>query len=189
MTILRPEKHFGKYSNLIDDAMSAQLDTHPSTPERIIRRLDDSDLSEVMVIEQASYDFPWSQGIFRDCLRAGYACYAMTEADVLQGYAIVSSALDEAHVLNLCIRPQDRRRGLACTLLDHVLAEASVMGVDRCFLEVRPSNKPARRLYQQFGFRVIGRRPGYYPSAEGREDAWVMLCHLCDRPPFPLADR
>lgn len=135
-----------------------------------------------MAIELDSYDFPWSQGIFMDCLRAGYCGYAMTHAEQLEAYAMVSSALDEAHLLNLCVSETARGQGLAELLLDHVLCDAELRGVDRCFLEVRPSNKPARRLYQKMGFRMIGRRPGYYPSAQGREDAWVMLCHLTERP-------
>lgn len=156
--------------------------------QRLIRPLRHTDLSTVMDIELDSYEFPWSQGIFMDCLRAGYSSYALTHAEQLEAYAIVSSALDEAHLLNLCVRETARGQGLAELLLDHSLCDAEIRGVDRCFLEVRPSNKPARRLYQKMGFRVIGRRPGYYPAAQGREDAWVMLCHLTERPRPEYAD-
>lgn len=161
--------------------MSAQFQSHPSN-DRLIRPLRHTDLTQVMAIETASYDFPWSQPIFMDCLRAGYGCYAMTRDDQLEAYAIISSAVDEAHLLNVCVSQAYRGQGLAALMLDHVLADVALRGVDRCFLEVRPSNKPARRLYQAMGFRVIGRRPGYYPAAEGREDAWVMVCHLTERP-------
>jgi len=161
--------------------MSAQLQPS-SSDERLIRPLCHSDLEQLMVIEEASYDFPWTQAIFKDCLRAGYGCYAMVSGAELEAYAIVSSALDEAHLLNLCVKSSARGQGLAVLMLDHILCEVELRSVDRCFLEVRPSNKPARRLYQQMGFRVIGRRPGYYPAFDGREDAWVMVCHLTDRP-------
>lgn len=167
--------------------MSAQLRPEALT-QCVIRPLRHTDLTDVMAIEQASYDFPWTQPIFMDCLRAGYQCYALTQDDQLSAYAILSSALDEAHLLNLCVASGARRGGLAALLLDHVLIEAEIKGVDRCFLEVRPSNKPARRLYQKMGFRVIGRRPGYYPDVGGREDAWVMLAHLSDRPRPALMD-
>ena len=173
--------------------MAARFEVSTEPGERLIRRLDDGDLSAVMAIEAVAYDFPWSLPIFADCLRAGYACHGMFDQGVLQGYAIVSRALDEAHLLNLCIRQEARGQGLAEIMLDHVLTEAELAGVDRCFLEVRPSNKPARRLYQKSGFRMIGRRPGYYPSQGGREDAWVMMCHLSERPRLefehPPADR
>jgi len=161
--------------------MSAQLQNQ-TLDQRIIRPLRQTDLAEVMAIELDSYEFPWSQPIFMDCLRAGYQCYVLTHAEQIEAYAIVSSAIDEAHLLNLCVANQARGKGLAALLLDHVLCDVAIRSVDRCFLEVRPSNKPARRLYQKMGFRAIGRRPGYYPSKEGREDAWVMLCHLSDRP-------
>ncbi len=162
--------------------MAARWDTMPVSTDRSIRRLAEDDVAAVMAIETKAYDFPWSLPIFKDCLRAGYACHGMFESGELLGYAIVSSALDEAHLLNLCVRHEARRQGLAEGLLDHALTDAALLGVDRCFLEVRPSNKPARRLYQKSGFRVIGRRPGYYPSHAGREDAWVMMCHLSERP-------
>ena len=167
--------------------MSAQLEPKGQA-QRVIRPLRHTDLSEVMAIELASYDFPWTQPIFMDCLRAGYQCYALTLDEQLEAYAIISSALDEAHILNLCVAPSARGQGLAELLLDHALIEAELRGVDRCFLEVRPSNKPARRLYQKMGFRIIGRRPGYYPDVGGREDAWVMLVHLTDRPRPDVVD-
>ena len=161
--------------------MSAQLQPSASN-ERLIRALCHSDLEQLMAIENDSYEFPWTQPIFRDCLKAGYGCYALINGEEMEGYAIISSAIDEAHLLNLCIKPACRGQGLASLVLDHVLCEMELRGIDRCFLEVRPSNKSARKLYQQMGFRVIGRRPGYYPAADGREDAWVMICHLTDRP-------
>ena len=53
-------------------------------------------------------------------------------------------------------------------------------GGRECFLEVRASNTSAYRLYERYGFNEVGRRRGYYPSAEGREDALVMACTLID---------
>lgn len=136
------------------------------------------DLDAVSAIEQASYPYPWTRGIFQDCLRVGYRCHALTANDRLAGYAIVSHALDEAHLLNLCIHPDQRRGGLASLLLEHVVQEAQVSDASRLFLEVRPSNTGAVALYSGNGFRTIGRRPGYYPADQGREDALVMVRHL-----------
>ncbi len=147
-------------------------------PRIDVRCMDRGDLSAVLAIEQSAYSFPWSAGIFADCLRVGYRCHVVTEHDQICGYAIHSRALDEAHLLNLCISPARRRAGLASLLLDYLLRELMVAGVDRLFLEVRPSNKAALRLYAQHQFEKIGRRPGYYPAAEGREDALVLLRHL-----------
>lgn len=147
-------------------------------PRLAIRPMLRDDVPAVMVIEKASYSHPWSAGIFRDCLRIGYRCLVLTDLDHVCGYAIYSVALDEAHLLNLCVCPSRRRIGLASLLLEHVSAEITVAGADRLFLEVRPSNRAAIRLYGRSGFSQIGRRPGYYPSHAGREDALVMVRYL-----------
>ena len=137
-----------------------------------------SDLDAVMAIEYAAYPFPWSVGIFMDCLRVGYRCLVLTEQERICGYGVFSLAVDEAHLLNLCISESERRRGLASRLLGYLMADMARSGADRVYLEVRPSNRPATRLYMRHGFRQIGRRPGYYPHEDGREDALVMVRHL-----------
>jgi [ribosomal protein S18]-alanine N-acetyltransferase len=147
-------------------------------PVLAIRPMQRSDLGRVTEIEEASYPHPWSRGIFSDCLRVGYACHVMALDDAVCGYGIVSEGVDEAHLLNLCICPQRRRQGLATAMLQFVIAEVCKVGKDRLFLEVRPSNRGAIALYRHHGFKVIGRRPGYYPSDDGREDATVMVLHL-----------
>jgi ribosomal-protein-alanine N-acetyltransferase len=148
------------------------------SPRVGVRAMRRGDLDEVAEIESASYPFPWTRGIFQDCLRVGYRCHVLETGDRLAGYGIVSHALDEAHLLNLCIHPEQRRTGLARLLLDHVVREAQVGAAHRLFLEVRPSNEAAVALYKGSGFRTIGRRPGYYPAQSGREDAMVMVLHL-----------
>lgn len=147
-------------------------------PALAIRAMKRSDLDRVSDIEADSYPYPWSRGIFSDCLRVGYHCQVLLADNVICGYGIVSMALDEAHLLNLCIARDYRRQGLAQLLLEHLVREVRVHSMDRLFLEVRPSNKAALRLYRQQGFRVIGRRPGYYPADDGREDATIMVLHL-----------
>ena len=147
-------------------------------PALEIRPMRRSDLKAVMLIEQEAYPFPWSAGIFKDCLRVGYRCLVLTDHDQVCGYSVFSIAVDEAHLLNLCIAASERRRGLASLLLEHVMSEMAFAGADRVYLEVRPSNRAANRLYQHHGFRQIGRRPGYYPDEEGREDALVLVRHL-----------
>lgn len=148
------------------------------SPRVAVRAMARGDLDIVFEIESASYPYPWTRGIFQDCLRVGYRCHVLDFDDGVAGYGIVSHAMDEAHLLNLCIHPDRRRGGLASLLLDHLVREAQVADVNRLFLEVRPSNKAAVKLYKRYGFHVIGRRPGYYPSEEGREDAMVMVLHL-----------
>lgn len=132
------------------------------------------DLPLVSDIERRSYDFPWSHGVFRDCLLAGYTCLVLERDDVVSGYAILSIAAGEAHVLNLCIDPDYRNQGFGDRLLDEILLRARQSGVKEVFLEVRPSNVNALSLYRKKGFRQVASRRAYYQAKKGREDAAVL---------------
>jgi len=144
------------------------------TPQILIRDMGFDDVATVAQLERRSYAFPWSDAIFRDCLRAGYYCCVVQLDHIVMGYAIMSSGAGEAHVLNLCVAQDYRCRGIGAQLLAHLLEFARGLGVGEVFLEVRPSNTVAIRLYQSQGFTQIGMRRGYYQAADGREDAVVL---------------
>lgn len=129
-------------------------------------------------MERRNYEFPWSDGIFRDCVKAGYIARLVMLDDEIIGYGVMQIGADEAHILNLCIDRPWQRQGFARVLLDQLIQEASNRRAHIVFLEVRPSNPRAVNLYQQFGFNEIGLRKGYYDSANGREDALVMAKNL-----------
>jgi ribosomal-protein-alanine N-acetyltransferase len=132
------------------------------------------DVPSVVAIERASYQFPWSEGIFRDCLRVGYVCRLIEFGDDIAGYGIMSVGAGEAHILNVCIREDFRCRGFARKVLYYLLERARAAGMYEAFLEVRPSNVGAARLYQSMGFEQVGMRRGYYQATVGREDAAVL---------------
>ncbi len=138
----------------------------------------DSDVDRVLDIERAIYDFPWTRGNFRDSLRSGYSCWTACEGRELIGYAVMMLAAGEAHLLNLSIAGSRQRRGHGRALLAHLVRVARDHGARVLFLEVRPSNAAAKRLYSGQGFEQIGVRRGYYPAAGGREDAWVYSLYL-----------
>ena len=146
-----------------------------------IRPMSSADLADVFAIEQASYDFPWSEGIFRDCLRVGYVCRVLALEERVIGYGVMSMGAGEMHVLNLCIAEAHRCQGLGRHMLDHLLDRGAAAGVSDAFLEVRPSNAMALRLYRSLGFQQIGTRRGYYQAAGGREDACVLKLSLRTR--------
>jgi len=137
------------------------------------RRMAEGDLPQVVQLENAAYMFPWSLGIFRDCLRVGYTCRVLEGPDGIGGYGIMSMGAGEAHVLNICVRADLRGRGLARRLMVWLLDEARGAGHGWAFLEVRPSNRPAILLYESLGFEPVGLRRGYYQAVGGREDAIV----------------
>lgn len=132
------------------------------------------DVARVMAIERDLYPFPWSEGNFRDSLKAGYSCWVCECAGELVGYGVMMLAADEAHVLNLAIAREWQGRGLGSRLMRHLLALAKSYGAREVFLEVRPSNVVARRLYAGMGFNEIATRRNYYPAHGGREDAILM---------------
>ncbi|MEM8546914.1 MAG: ribosomal protein S18-alanine N-acetyltransferase [Pseudomonadota bacterium] len=144
-----------------------------------VRRMTHEDLLAVSQIERQSYNFPWSFGIFRDCLLAGYHCVALTVEQEVRGYGILSVAAGEAHVLNICVAPAFRRQSYGVLLLQRLIEEARGAGVNRMFLEVRPSNLAATNMYKRFGFSTVGRRVDYYKAPNNtREDALVLALSL-----------
>ncbi|GIX36019.1 MAG: ribosomal-protein-alanine acetyltransferase [Lysobacteraceae bacterium] len=145
-----------------------------------LRAMQEADLDRVLAIEQSAYAFPWTAGIFRDCLRSGYGCWVLDRDGEIVGYGVVSVAAGEAHLLNLCIAPRAQGQGLGRHLLGRLIELARWQRAERIFLEVRPSNPRAIALYHAMGFNEIGRRPRYYPAAQGREDALVMARELLD---------
>lgn len=143
-----------------------------------LRPMTEADLPAVLAIENAIYAFPWTPGNFRDSLAAGYSCSIYVRDGELIGYAVVVLAADEAHLLNLSIAAASQRQGYGSQLLRSVCERIRGDGARRVFLEVRPSNLAALRLYERHGFRRVGLRRAYYPDQGGREDALVFSLPL-----------
>lgn len=138
----------------------------------------EEDIAAVTAIEKGAYSYPWTAGIFHDCLRVGYWCRVFEQCGVIDAYGILSIAVGECHILNLCVRADVQGRGIGRKVLTHMLAHARQHGADSAFLEVRPSNQPALRLYRACGFNEVGVRKRYYPAANNREDAIIMALTL-----------
>ncbi|WP_336367276.1 ribosomal protein S18-alanine N-acetyltransferase [Marinobacter sp. C2H3] len=153
-----------------DDVYAAVLQA-----ELVIRPLAPVDVPQVLELERQGYPNPWSEAVFLDCFRDNYQLWALCRGDRLCGYAIVALQLDEAHLLNLCVAPNDRRSGLGRRLLRHLMAHATAAGAVKVILEVRASNQSAAALYASEGFVQIGLRRGYYPGPGNPEDAIVMV--------------
>jgi len=148
-----------------------------------LRAMGTADLARVVEIEQQAYSYPWSAGVFRDCLLAGYAGFVLEERGVILAYAIMSVAAGEAHVLNICVCPDAQGEGLGRRMMLALLEHGRQAGVDRVLLEVRPSNAIARRLYESLGFVEIGLRPRYYQASGGRREDAVVLSIEADALP------
>ncbi len=143
-----------------------------------IRTMKHEDLAIISDIERHSYDFPWSHGVFRDCLLAGYQCIVLERDGEVVGYGILSVAAAEAHILNLCVAIDYRSMGYGERMLDEILFRARTASVRDIFLEVRPSNTSALALYRKKSFHKVANRPAYYQARAGREDADVLVKKL-----------
>lgn len=134
------------------------------------------DVPQVVAVENTIYEFPWTAGNFCDSIQAGYtATLLLNTRNVLLGYCVLMSAVDEVHLLNLSVAQQFQGQGYGTHLLQHIFESWKARGMQRILLEVRPSNPRATALYRRSGFTQIGVRKDYYPAHAGtREDALVM---------------
>jgi ribosomal-protein-alanine N-acetyltransferase len=160
--------------------VSAAQDATTHGQPRLVkfRAMTPGDVPAVAAVERTSYTFPWSEGIFRDCLRVGYLCRVADVDGEIVAYGIVAMGAGEAHILNLCVRADLRGRSIGRQMLMLLLERSRQAGMTDTFLEVRPSNLHAIALYQSVGFVQVGMRKGYYQAEGGREDALVLKLGL-----------
>jgi [ribosomal protein S18]-alanine N-acetyltransferase len=140
-----------------------------------LRRLELHDLNEIERIERASYPTPWSRSMFAGELAkpSSLSLGAFEpETGALLGYLVISRYVDAWHVMNVAVAPEQRRRGIARMLLEHLFEVTSTDERRGYTLEVRVSNEGAIKLYEVLGFVKRGVRRGYY--TDNREDALIM---------------
>jgi ribosomal-protein-alanine N-acetyltransferase len=136
---------------------------------------DRHDIDAVLAIEEASFTSPWTKEMYlAELENAGisYFYLAKTPLGEIIGFCSFWRVLDELHINNLAVAPEQRRSRVATALLARVLEDGAKMGAVRATLEVRQSNEPAQRLYERFAFTVAGVRRAYYSSPV--EDALVL---------------
>ena len=138
-----------------------------------LRRLELRDLNAIEEIERSSYPTPWSRSMFASELaKPSSLCLGAFEQERLIGYLIISRYVDAWHVMNVAVRPEQRRQGIASLLLNRLFELTADDGRRGYTLEVRVSNRHAIQLYERLGFEGRGIRRGYY--TDNREDALIM---------------
>lgn len=158
-----------------DVAMGAAAGRRSVAGAFVLRQAEPGDVAAIASLENAAFTDPWSAAEFSSLVglpRAIFLVAVEVADDRVAGYAIVSTVLDEAEVLNLAVSPARRGLGVGAMLLDAAVALAGVAGATSVFLEVRESNAAARGLYASRGFSEISRRRRYY--AKPVEDALVL---------------
>ena len=138
------------------------------------RRMDVGDINTVMLVENQVYEYPWTEGIFNDCIRVGYECWlALIENEVI-AHAVISVAAGESHILNISIGPKHQNKGIGKQFIEYLVDIARSKRASMIMLEVRPSNVLAINCYNATGFNEIGCRKNYYPTPDGKEDALLF---------------
>jgi ribosomal-protein-alanine N-acetyltransferase len=152
-------------------AVEERIDSQ-DTPT-VVRQMEMNDLGRIMEIERNSFVAPWSKNMFEETIFSPISLGLVIERDnFIIGYIVFYTVDVEAHVMNLAVNPAERKQGFARQLLAYALMFFREKDISECYLEVREHNRDAQRLYEHFGFEVIGRRKQYYP--ETGEDALVM---------------
>lgn len=155
------------------DGVTETLPRDPSdaSGEVTLRRLAYSDLPAVISIERRSFPSPWSLAMFvLELSKPSGICLAASEGDELLGYLVCSRYDQVWHLMNVAVRPERRRAGVARGLIERLVEEGG--GRLPFTLEVRVSNGPAIAMYEQLGFHSAGVRPRYY--RDNGEDALIM---------------
>jgi ribosomal-protein-alanine N-acetyltransferase len=142
--------------------------------ELTFRPMTAGDLDQVMKLENSVYEFPWTERIFRDCIRVGYDCWLAFMEKKFVAHAVISIAAGESHMLNLSVSEIQQGKGIGKQFVQFMLSIANKRGAETMMLEVRPSNVQAINCYNSVGFNEIGCRKDYYPAPDGKEDALLF---------------
>ncbi|MET3683264.1 ribosomal-protein-alanine N-acetyltransferase [Alkalibacillus flavidus] len=142
-----------------------------------VRKMEITDLDDIMSVEHASFAAPWRRDDFEvDLVKNRFSYYLVLEKDdQIIGYCGVWIVLETAQITNVAILPSERGHGYGEQLFRHVLKLARQTGAEELSLEVRQSNIVAQKMYQKFGLKIVARRENYYPD---HEDAYVMWVKL-----------
>jgi [ribosomal protein S18]-alanine N-acetyltransferase len=150
-----------------------------SVTDMTFRDMTEADISAVVAMEKAVFSDPWPRSAFVDVVTAAGWGGLVAEVDsTIIGYACYLIVDVEAHLTNIAVTPEHRRKSVARHLLERILTIADGRGCEFILLEVRPSNHEALAFYRKHGFKVLYQRPNYYRRPV--EDAIVMV-HYFDR--------
>ena len=138
-----------------------------------IENLSPKHIEQVVAIEKECFSDPWTRGMFENELNNGRAHYTvLLDGEAVIGYTGFWKIEDEAHIMNIAVDTQYRRKHLADSLMEDMIMRAKALSIKHMTLEVRSSNSGAISLYKKYGFKETGIRKNYYEK--GNEDAVIM---------------
>lgn len=133
-----------------------------------------ADIPAILEIERSSFTTPWSEtSFFNEMKKPGSLLKVAKKGGKVVGYVCGGRIIDEGHILDIAVHPEYRRMGIASALVSLIIDSLREEGCRFIFLEVRASNDYAKKMYERFGFEVLGTRKNYYVSPI--EDAVIMV--------------
>jgi ribosomal-protein-alanine N-acetyltransferase len=148
-----------------------------------VRLLAERDVAQVLALAAAVPTAPhWPAFEFYRMLQViadqpeRRGAWVWCDREHVQGFAMASHTAGTAELEAVVTASTHRRRGIGQALVGTVAAWARELAAERLLLEVRASNRDARRLYALHGFQQDGIRHGYYRSPE--EDAVLLSLAL-----------
>jgi ribosomal-protein-alanine N-acetyltransferase len=145
----------------------------PATPD---------DAALLASMHASAFEAPWGEAEIAALLAGPGGFAVIAEENEADGFILCRAIGGEAEILTLAVRPQARQRGLGRGLVEAAAVLAKQANAEAMFLEVAEDNDPAMGLYQSSGFRLAGRRPGYYRRGDEATDALVMRRWLNTQP-------
>ncbi|ALS32058.1 ribosomal-protein-alanine N-acetyltransferase [Pseudoalteromonas translucida KMM 520] len=142
------------------------------------KSVDATAIPQLMAIETACHSHPWTLNTMSSCIGGRYFNLAAFNGDTMVGFYIGEKAGPDFTLMDICVAPSEQGKGIAKQLLSQFIDYGEQQNAENLFLEVRESNTPAIKLYENAGFIEMSVRKNYYPSdnpaKNGFEDAILM---------------
>ncbi|MBE0419315.1 ribosomal protein S18-alanine N-acetyltransferase [Pseudoalteromonas nigrifaciens] len=142
------------------------------------KSVDATAIPQLMAIEAACHSHPWTLNTMSSCIGGRYFNLAAFNGDTMVGFYIGEKAGPDFTLMDICVAPSEQGKGIAKQLLNQFIDYGEQQNAENLFLEVRESNTPAIKLYENAGFIEMSVRKNYYPSdnpaKNGFEDAILM---------------
>ena len=144
------------------------------------------DMAQVLGIERRSFEFPWSENDFLQCLRKRNCIGMVAErGEAIVGFMIYELHKTRLHIMNFSVDPLCRRSGIGKQMADKLVGKLSSGRRTRISLEVRETNLAAQLFFRQIGFRATSVLRDFYDDST--EDAYLMqYCHRSDEAAFAV---
>ena len=143
----------------------------------VTEKMNETNVEGIAELEKENFSDGWSLESLKEEINnpdAYYLAVRDEENNMVVAAAGMIISIDTADIMNVSVKEEYRRKGLASNLLGALFEEGKKRGVKDFTLEVRENNHAARKLYEKKGFVFEGIRPNFYSNpAEGAAIYWL----------------